>query len=376
MEMFNVIEKLFWIGMLFLISFYFIYLIFVLIYSRNVRYNKNKIYIPFVSLVTPTYNEEDIIVEKIRNTVSINYPFEKMELIFVDSSNDGTRKKINEFKDNNKYNIVLLEENERKGLANALNLAYGCAHGEIVIKTDCDTFLERDSIKEIVSYFGNSRIGAVNGKLSIIKGSDTEKGYIDLIERIKLAESNFDSSYFFTSFSAFRKKLIMPIDSKSVADDGELALKIRKTGFKTIFVPDAIYYDEYPTDIKERLRQKSRRAEGHIKLICQNLDVLFNSKYGKFGMFIFPSNFFMMIISPWLILFLAVMGSFLLYKIFALIGIILVFFTLIIIIIIYIKSTPKSIAGFLEAQLSLVIGALNLVFKGPDFMWEKTKRLR
>lgn len=373
MEIFNVIEELFWISLLVLISFYFVYLIFIFVYGRNVRYNKDIEYTPDISLIIPTYNEEDLIEKKIQNIVNLRYPSEKLELIFVDSSNDNTRKKIKEFKDNNEYNILILEEGEREGLANALNLAYGQAHGEIVIKTDCDTFLENDSVKKIVSYLKNPKIGAVNGKLSILNRSDTEKGYVDLIERIKVAESNFDSSYFFTTFSAFKKKLIEPLDPKSVADDGELALKIRKKGFKTIFAPDAIYYTACSTDIKERLRQKSRRAQGHIRLICQNLDVLFNPKYGKFGMIIFPSNFFMMIVSPWLILFLAVSGSFLMYKIFNLMGIILAGFILALIVLMYIKATPKSIAGFIETQLSLVIGAVNLILKGPNFMWRKSK---
>lgn len=370
------IEKLFWIGLIVLCLFYFFYFVFAGVYGRSIRYTTNNEYLPTVSLVVPTYNEESIIEKKIIDIKNLEYPAEKLEVIFVDSSNDGTRQKINQFKENSSNNVILLEENARKGLANALNLAYSAAHGEIVIKTDCDMFLERQSVKKIVSYFYNPKIGAVNGKLSTLNRSSVEEGYIGLIERLKIAESNLDSSYIFAPFSAYRKNLIEPINAKSVADDGELALKIRKKGYITVFASDAIFYEASPIDIKERIMQKSRRAQGHIRLIFQNLDILLNPKYSWFGTIIYPSNFFMMIVSPWLILILTILGFPLIYNLFNIAGVLLIFLILALLTLIYLTSTPKGLAGFIETQICLIIGTLNLILSGPDFMWTKNDKIR
>ena len=52
---------------------------------------------PFVSVVTPTHNEETIIAKKVENLLSSSYPMEKLELIFVDDSDDSTAHIIKEY---------------------------------------------------------------------------------------------------------------------------------------------------------------------------------------------------------------------------------------------------------------------------------------
>ena len=358
-----------------LFVFYVGYYLFGLRYGKNVHSVKGGAHLPKVSMVTATFNEEEIVKKKIENTIGLDYPKEKLEIIFVDSSTDRTRQIIREFKEKSDLNIVLFEEEERKGLASALNTGYALASGEIVIKSDCDLLLDKFSVKEIVKPFSDPSIGAVSGAIRVLNKSSVEMGYRTIFERLRVAEANLDSTYLFNPFSAFRKKLIQPIDKKSVADDAELALKIRQSGYKTVYSPTAVIYEASPTSIKERIKQKSRRAQGHIRLIFQNLKMLFNPKYGKFGLIIFPANFFMMILSPWLILLTFVIGFIYLY---GLTGVLLssmgalLFLTLIAVI--YIKARPKTVAGFLESQLNLLIGFVKLIAKGPDFKWTKYNR--
>ncbi len=358
-----------------LFAFYVGYYLFGFRYGKTLASTKSETYLPMVSLVIATFNEEQIVKKKIENTIGITYPKERMEIVFVDSSNDRTRQIIRDFKEESDLNIILFEEEERKGLASALNTGYAIASGEIVIKADCDLLLEKDSVEEIVRPFSDPAVGAVSGAIRVSNQYDVEMGYRIIFERFRLAEANLDSTYLFNPFSAFRKKLIQPINRKSVADDAELALKIRQKGYRTVYSPTAVAHEMSPTSVKERIRQKSRRAQGHIRLIFQNLEILFNPKYGKFGLFIFPANFFMMILSPLLILLAVITGFVYLYSllgIFLSSVISLIAFALITIV--YFKSWPKIVAGFLDAQLNLLIGFVKLIIKGPDFKWTKDKR--
>jgi cellulose synthase/poly-beta-1,6-N-acetylglucosamine synthase-like glycosyltransferase len=369
------IELFFIVPLLALLIFYGGYYLFGFIYGKRIRYRSDNSCLPTVSLVIATYNEKESIEQKIQNTIDLDYPKDRTEIIFVDSSTDGTLETIKSFKKRSSSKVLIIEEKIRRGLASALNMGYSAASGEIVIKTDCDILLEKSSVREIVKYFSPD-IGAVSGAVVISNKSNVEKGYRSIFEKLRAAEANLDSTYLYNPFCAFRKNLIEPVDAKSVADDAELALKIRKKGYRTVYSPSAIAYEISPISIRDRINQKSRRAEGHIRLILQNLNLFFNPKLGKFGLIIFPANFFMMILSPWLIVVTLILGELSLgvtlgsfYALLFLIGL------TVLISLIYVKSTPKVIAGFIDAQLNLIIGFLKLATQGPSYMWTKEKRL-
>jgi len=346
-----------------------------LLSNRNGK--KPKLYVnykPFVSIVIPTYNEEKHIEEKLRNTLNVDYPLNKTEIVVVDSSTDETPRIVKKWAKKYPNNIRLIREKNRRGLAAALNLAYSKANGEIIIKSDCDMLLDKNSIKQIVSNFSDPAVGAVSGKQLLIYESKHEKGYRSLIDLKRIVENQLDSIYLLEPFSAFRRDLVEPIDERSVADDAELGLKIRKKGYKVIFDPKAHCYERLPSSITNRLKIKQRRAQGHIKLLLENLDVLFNPKYGKYGLLVFPLNFYMIVVMPWLLVAFAVILPIVLYYLFDLYGIMfsIAFYTLLLIS--YIKGSIGPIAGLIEAQLALIIGFFNLILKGPQYMWKKVER--
>ncbi|MFB6124506.1 MAG: glycosyltransferase, partial [Halanaeroarchaeum sp.] len=95
---------------------------------------------PSVSIVLPTYNEAAIIEQKLEGLLELDYPKELVEIVVVDSSDDATREIIREFfADRDHPSLHLIEEDERRGLAPALNDAYAAASNEMVVKTDCDS---------------------------------------------------------------------------------------------------------------------------------------------------------------------------------------------------------------------------------------------
>jgi cellulose synthase/poly-beta-1,6-N-acetylglucosamine synthase-like glycosyltransferase len=358
---------------LILVLFYGVYY-FLGFHFGNVSNYADIVSKPYVSLVVATYNERELIEKKIENLLTLNYPHDKLELVFVDCSTDGTLDVIKSFAASSSLATVVLEEKERKGLASALNLGYAAASGEIVIKSDCDQLLNEESVGEIVKPFSDKSIGAVTGRTVIASQSKVEIGYRSIFDRLRTFESNLDSTYVFNPFCAFRKTLFEPIRTKSVADDAEIALKIRKKGYKTVFAPSAVAYDESPLSLKAHTNIKSRRAQGHIQLILQNLDVFLNPKYGKFGLVIFPANFFMMILSPWMFVLSAFLGAYYLYTLLNIFYVVLIGAGFLVgIYTIYTTSKPKIIAGFLDAQINLIIGSLQLIAKGPSYAWSKER---
>ncbi|MFB6114202.1 MAG: glycosyltransferase, partial [Halodesulfurarchaeum sp.] len=134
---------------------------------------------PSVSIVLPTYNEEAIIEQKLQGLFELDYPMEKVEIVVVDSSDDSTREIIREFfTERDHPSFILLEEDERRGLAPALNDAYDAASNEMVVKTDCDSVVANDALRQAAANLADSDIAAVTGtNAEVLGGSDVESGY-------------------------------------------------------------------------------------------------------------------------------------------------------------------------------------------------------
>lgn len=357
-----------------LIIFYIFYYTLGYLYGKDSMLDKYRTgsYIPKVSLITATYNEEKIIKNKLENILKLDYPHNKMEIIFIDCSNDNTLKILNSFKDQSNLDIKIIHEDIRKGLAYALNLGYSIATGDVVVKSDCDILLKPDSINHIVSFLEHSEVGCVSG--TGIADNYLEMSYRNIQLKLRIAESNLYSTYLFDTFSCFRRELIEPIDDESMADDAELALKVIRKGYRALMNPKAQFYETCPMSFKERRKQRDRRAEGHVRLLLKNMDIFLNPKFGLFGILIFPSIVFMMIISPWLTLMTLILSfimlSLLLKKFW-------IFSTILILVLIFISyklSILSSIAVYLDTQLSLIIAQTRILFGKKSYIWEKNDR--
>lgn len=333
---------------------------------------------PSISIIIPTYNEEMLIAKKLDNIFELEYPPELIEVVIIDSSTDRTPDIIGEYR--KIHGCINLLREKRQGLATALNTAYAAAKNDIVIKTDCDSLLKKDVLQKVAADFADPSIGGVTGKQVVINESRVEVGYRSLQSRVQIAESWIDSTIIFHGpFSAYRKKLIKPIDPDSIADDSELAIKVRKQGYRAVIDPDIIFYEASQSAFFKRRMQKDRRGKGLIRLLLRHKDVLFNPGYGKYGSIVFPVNCFMMILSPYLILLLLATSLYVMFQynpaLAASAFILLVLF-------IYLGqanrlSKLEPFYSFLDTQISLLVGGLSLIFgKESSGTWEVDHELR
>ncbi|WP_227373756.1 glycosyltransferase [Haladaptatus halobius] len=257
---------------------------------------------PTVSIVLPTYNEADIIETKIADLLELDYPMEKVELIVVDSSDDETPDLIRGYlADRDHPELTLIGEDERRGLAVALNEAYAAANNEMVVKTDCDSFVAEDTLRVAAANLADPDVAAVTGQnAEVLGGSEVEAGYRGVQAHIQTLESHLDSTLIFHGpFSAFENGAIVPVDRDSLADDTELALKIRRNGKRVVFDPAIQYSEASHSDFKKRRLQKDRRGMGLIRLLVRHRDAV--GRYGKYGAVVLPFNWWFMVVSPWLV---------------------------------------------------------------------------
>ncbi|WP_126661897.1 glycosyltransferase [Haloterrigena salifodinae] len=334
---------------------------------------------PTVSIVLPTYNEAQIVETKLDDLLGLEYPMEKVELVVVDSSTDDTRAIIREYLEGLEApDLVLLEEDERRGLAPALNDAYAAASNEMVVKTDCDSKLAPDALLEAAANLADNDIAAVTGcNVEVLGGSEVESGYRGVQSHIQQLESHLDSTLIFHGpFSAFENDALLPIDPNSLADDTELALKIRRQRSRVIFDPAVRYMEASHSEFVKRRKQKDRRGMGLIRLLAQHRDAL--GRYGRYGKVVLPFNWWFMVVSPWLIAVTVVVGTAAAVSLFGAGGL-----AVPIVITLFAYLGQKDLLGpvqvlysVFDAQVSLLRASVELVVGDSDGTWDVDSELR
>ena len=309
--MLELIPIIFWSLFFILAGFYSVYFILMIVSARKSRSILKPSITPSLSLVIPVHNESKGIIRKLENSVCLDYPRDKLEIIVVDDcSSDDTyqlvKNFVNDFSGQTKISLLSLDK--WSGKASALNHAWTHCTGEIVAMTDADIILEKDALQKIVRNFGNKQVGAVTGRLRVAENSSnstsaSEKNYRSIFDIIRLGESYIDSTPIFNGLiMAFRRELLGRLDSDIIADDTELAMFSREKGWRAIYDPEVVAYEFISESKKERAKQKMRRGRGIVQSFLRHKKILFNPKFSKYGLIIFPSEFFMHIVSPILLL--------------------------------------------------------------------------
>ena len=326
------------------------------------------------TIIIPTYNEESLIEQKLINTLDLEYPKEQLSIIVVDSaSTDRTREIVTQFPA-----VKLITEKERKGKAQALITAFHHldATTEIVVISDADSRLKKDILTNATKYFKNKKVGAISGRQVLLnpkesKTTKAEKSYRDYYTKLRLLESRIDSNpIMHGEFMAMRRSVMEPPSPDSVADDTEMALKIRRKGYKTLYAPDCVFYEASATSLKGRLAQKERRGQGLIQVFWRNKDMFLNPKYGKFGMLVFPFEFSLYIFSPF-VLFGGVTFLFILAMLSK--SIILSLFLLGLLLLTKFSSLVYS---FTTSEFALLKGAIELIVFGSSHSWDQIQETR
>jgi len=257
---------------------------------------------PFISIIIPVHNEELVIERRITNIFESSYPRDKMEVIIVDSGSKDRTSEIVQEKFGNK--VILLQEEKRKGKAHAINLAINICGGEILIITDGPTLYPNDTISQLVQSLRDSSIGGVTALYEIPNASEnqitsSEHAYWSYKDKIRILESRAHSTSWLSGEAcAFRKKIVNKVDEDTLADDANIALQILSRGYRAFVSEKCFFSEKSPSEFYDYFRIKSRRTLGGLIETLRFKSLLFNPRYGTFGLIIFPYRFFAQFLSP------------------------------------------------------------------------------
>lgn len=227
---------------------------------------RNEIHLEKVSLIVPCYNEGDFIVEKIKNTLALDYPADMIEFIFI---TDGTRDRSLDLIQQFSGDIIWMHEEERRGKASAMNRASRAARHPILIFCDANTLLNREAVKNLVTPYQNPEVGAVTGEKKII--SKDNAGVSTLGEGIywkyESLLKTLDSELYSVVGAAgelmsFRKNLYEPLEQDTILDDFMQSMRICLKGYKVKYTAKAFAMETASLNTSEEWKRKVRICAG------------------------------------------------------------------------------------------------------------------
>lgn len=285
-----ILQFIFWI--LLLILFYtfvgYAFVLFFLLKIKKIFFSKQVqafdiSYEPNICLFVTAFNEKDYVNQKVANSFSLDYPKEKIQYLWItDGSDDGTPDLLKKYKPLEVHHLP-----ERRGKMHAMNRGVKFVKAPIIIFSDTNSVLGKQSIREIVAKFRNPKTGCVAGEKRIIeKDIDSAAGageglYWKFESWIKKMDSELNSAVGAVGeLFAIRTNLFEDVEVDTLLDDFMISLRIAQKGYNIAYTPNAYAEETASLNVKEELKRKIRIAAGGIQTIFRLKSLLNPFRYG------------------------------------------------------------------------------------------------
>ena len=234
--------------------------------------------LPEVTLMVCAYNEEDIIAEKMDNTRRLDYPSDRLHLVWVtDGSNDNTNVLLSAYPE-----VKVIYFPERRGKAAALKHGIKEIDTEIVMMTDANTMLNSEAVREVARLMQDPKVGCVSGEKKVMARSDSDEAaqgeglYWKYESTLKRLDSELYSAMGAAGeLCVIRRQLMTDIPDDTLLDDFIISMEIVKKGYKIAYTSNAYAMEYGSADLHEESKRKRRIAAGGLQS-CWRLRSLMN----------------------------------------------------------------------------------------------------
>ncbi|MBI3219573.1 MAG: glycosyltransferase family 2 protein [Bacteroidetes bacterium] len=231
-----------------------------------------------IALVVACYNERSILTEKIQNCLALNYPKEKLDIVFVtDGSTDGTDEWLTQHE-----RLTVFHEPKRAGKRAAIERIMPMIDAPIIVLTDANSMLNSEAINEIVKHYEDPKVGAVAGEKKVLAiGAGVGEGFYWRYESfLKKVDSNLFSVVGAAGeLFSFRKELFVQLPPQTIIEDFALSLSIVERGYKVVYEPNAWAEEKPSSNMAEEWKRKVRICAGGFREIVSYARLLNVIKY-------------------------------------------------------------------------------------------------
>jgi cellulose synthase/poly-beta-1,6-N-acetylglucosamine synthase-like glycosyltransferase len=237
---------------------------------------------PSVSLLVAAYNEADVIAEKIRNSLALDYPADRLEIVIAsDGSTDGTAEIAKPLADGKRVRLLAYPVN--RGKLAVLNETVPQLTGDIVAFSDASSMLAPDALRTLVESFADPLVGGVSGIYKVRKADQAHLGasedfYWKYETFLKYQESLLGSILgAHGSLYAIRRSLYPFPQPGTINDDYVIPLRVLQKGYRVGYELRSIAYEE-----AHEMGGFSRRVRimtGNVRQLSEIAELLFPPRW-------------------------------------------------------------------------------------------------
>ncbi len=285
-------QIVFWLSLIMCIYIYAGYpaAIFIVSHLRGISVARQRDLHPSVTLIVPAFNEAEAIASKIENSLALDYPADRVEILVIsDGSTDATEDIVTEMSVRHGRDRIRLLKQPRSGKAIALNNAVKHAKGDILVFTDANGLLEQQSLNRLVEPFADEDVGGVSGhkRYRTGTGADAIEQGENLYWRYDTLQKKLESRIGSIiaadgSLFAIRKDLYVPIEDPAQADDMAISMRVVLQGYRLIYEPTACVYETPPADGRREFFRKVRVTNHSLRAMLNLGHALWTSGWYSF----------------------------------------------------------------------------------------------
>jgi cellulose synthase/poly-beta-1,6-N-acetylglucosamine synthase-like glycosyltransferase len=258
----------------------------LIVWLRGPRAVRRQDVTPFISLVISAFNEAAVIRQKLENALALDYPTDALEIVVVsDGSDDGTDEIVSEYAGRG---VRLARQHERRGKTAGLNRTVPTLAGEIVVFSDANAMYERDALRRLARNFADPDVGCVTGEARYLPGGTAaadvgERAYWGYEIHIKRLETSLGSMVGGDgAIYAIRRSLWRELPEDAI-NDFLNPLQIVEAGWRGVYEPDAVCYEETGGGIRTEYRRRVRIVSRSWRAVFQARGVLNPFRTGLFS---------------------------------------------------------------------------------------------
>lgn len=283
------VEYTFWICLLLVLHTYLLYPLFLFAACAMVQVVRDWRYLgsrqdrrivptleplPPVSMVIPAYNEGPRLVDKLQNIRQLDYPLDRLEIVFV---SDGATDDTNALLTQAAPVVKTIHLPTRGGKALALNRGVAEASHDILVFSDAATLLETDAIRKLVRHFLQPNVGVVCGSLRFRASQEsrqTEGVYWAYESVLRLMEARLGATLTASgALYALRRACYPALSANTLVEDLLIPMNARRLGYRVLYDPEVIGTDFAASTVAGEFTRRVRVATGSFMVIGRLLRI-------------------------------------------------------------------------------------------------------
>lgn len=255
--------------------------------------------LPFFSVIIPAHNEERSIIGTLESAVQLDYPAKKIEIIVVNNaSTDNTALKVQQFMAEHPAQDIKLVCAPEKGKGRAMNHGLRLARGDFFACLDADSFIGKNALQAMLPLFDEHQTVAAVCPMMKVRAPNS------VLQKVQWCEYIINMFYRFLNakincihvtpgpFSIYRTEIIRNLggyDENTITEDLEIAVRLQKHNYKIVQTFDAVVETIAPNTWNKLFQQRVRWYKGSVDNVLYYRKLMFNKKYGDFGMVRMPT---------------------------------------------------------------------------------------